>query len=55
VAIKVTANKVVDAVLGHGMQVLELVHGRELDYIQAIGQYSVYTIKDVCWSLCRSS
>ena len=35
--IKMTPDKVVNALLGDGMQVLELVHGRELDDVQTVG------------------
>lgn len=39
--IKVTTDKVVNALLGNGMQVLELVHGRELDNVQTVRQNTI--------------
>lgn len=41
VTVKVTANKVVDLLLRCLMQVLELVHGRELDDVHTVGQDSI--------------
>jgi hypothetical protein len=39
--IKVTADKVVNTLLGDSMQVLELVHGRELDDVQSVWQDAI--------------
>ena len=40
-AIEMTPHEVMDAILGDGVQVLELVHGRELDDVQTIGQDTI--------------
>ena len=36
-----TPNEIVDLLLGHGVQVLKLVHGRKLDDVQAVGRDAV--------------
>jgi len=41
VSVEVTANKVIDLLLGLRVQVLELVHGGEFLHIQTIGQHTV--------------
>lgn len=40
-AIKVTSHKVMDTILGDCVQVLELVHRREFDHVQSVGQHAV--------------
>ena len=42
VAVKVSANKVVDLGLGGGVEVLELVHGLELDDIESVGEDAIW-------------
>ena len=42
VAVKVPANKVVDLGLGGGVEVLELVHGLELDDIESVGEDAIW-------------
>ena len=39
--VEVATNKVIDLRFGDGMQVLELVHGRELDDVEPIGQDAI--------------
>lgn len=41
--VKVASDKLVDLLLGHRVQVLELVHGRELLHVQTVGQHAVWT------------
>lgn len=42
VTVEVSLDELVDLGLGNGVQVLELVHGREFDYIETIGQDTVW-------------
>lgn len=42
VSVKMTSYKVVNAILGHGVQILELVHCRELDDVESVGQHTIY-------------
>ena len=39
--VEVTADKVVDLLLGDGMQILELVHSLELDDIETVGEDAI--------------
>lgn len=41
VAVEMTANKVVNLLLALGVQVLELMHGRELDDIETVGEDAI--------------
>ena len=41
VAVEVAAREIVDLFLGLGVQVLELVHGRELDHVEAVREHAV--------------
>lgn len=42
VAVKVTPDKVMDAILGHCVQILELVHCLKLDDVETVGQHTIY-------------
>jgi hypothetical protein len=41
VAVEVTSDKVVDLGFGHGVEVLELVHGGEFDDVETVRQDAV--------------
>jgi hypothetical protein len=41
VTVEVAADEVVDLLLGLDVEVLELVHGRELDDVETVGQDAV--------------
>jgi len=41
VTVEVTSHELVDLLLGHGVHVLELVHGRELVDVEAVGRHAV--------------
>jgi hypothetical protein len=41
VAIEVTSDEVVDLGFGHGVEVLELVHGGELDDVETVRQDAI--------------
>lgn len=40
-AVEMTPDEVIDLVLGHCVEVLELVHGREFNDVQTVGKYAV--------------
>ena len=42
VAVKVASDKVVDAILRHCVQILELVHCLEFDDVESVGQHTIY-------------
>lgn len=41
VSVEVATNKFVDLLLGHGVQVLEFVHGRKLFHVQTVRQDTI--------------
>lgn len=44
-AIEMTSDEVIDLLLRHGVQVLELVHRRELGHVETVGRDAVYPHK----------
>jgi hypothetical protein len=47
VPVEVTSDKVVDLLLGLDMQVLELVHGSELDHVQTVRQDTICKVSRI--------
>lgn len=66
-SVKVTSNKIVDFLLGRGMEVLKFVHCLELDNIQTVGKDTVRLalqqvlrfvcgdVRDSCEDICAMS